>query len=106
MLASDATLSDRERLAQRYFFAGFVGLPWLWGYNALWLWPRRHESAVLRRYLRVSIVAFAVAAIAFVTWSAEFRLCCADSSLWIIRPGSSQKQAGLYSDAVFNDIPS
>jgi hypothetical protein len=106
MLAQPISMERRETLAKRYFVAGFLGLPWLWGFNAIWLWKHRGATDAIGRYFRWSVVGFVVGCVVFVTFLVVIRACCADAGIWIIRPGVAEKQQGIYSDAVFNDLPS
>ncbi|KAL1925607.1 uncharacterized protein VTP21DRAFT_490 [Calcarisporiella thermophila] len=71
-------LSAREihTLARRYFFAGFIFLPFLWLVNVIYLWPTLKREDVrlmgVKKYLICSMVGVAFWAIALAIWYGLF----------------------------------
>lgn len=103
MLAGEPLTRERaERLSRIYFYAGFALLPWLWAANVALFWRHRAVSDEIKTNVHRSIVGAIVGACVFIAYCITIHYCCPDAPIWVIRPGQSHRQAGFFSDAVYN----
>ncbi len=99
------THEKAESLARWYFYAGFAGLPWLWGVNAIYFRRFQEENEVIARYVRMSSRCALVGAVVLVLWVIAAQTSLSPTSaLWIIRPPSGAGgawQSGFFADTVY-----
>jgi hypothetical protein len=101
------TKEKAEQLTRWYFYAGFVGLPWLWAVNAMYFRRFQKDSDEIARYVRLStrcaIVGFAL----LLLWVIVAQTSLSPtSSLWVIRPPSGAGgawQSGFFADTVYQN---
>lgn len=109
MFAGELTLEKAAKISRWYFIFGFFALPWLWAANVFMFWRYRYDAAgnridAIARTVHASAVGFVIACIAFALWYALLYNLAPGSSLWIIRPGGSGNQAGLFSAEVYSNV--
>lgn len=101
------TQAKAEQLARWYFYAGFVGLPWLWAVNAMYFRRFQEDSAIIARYVSLSMRCAVVGFVALVLWIIIAQTSLSPTSdLWVIRPPSGAGgawQSGFFADAVYQN---
>lgn len=107
MFAGEPLTKERsETLVRRYFYLGFVGLPWLWIVNFLYFRRFQRESAVIQTYVKRSLVGGIIGLLLFAIWIVAVQLGLPSSSaLWVIRPSRGENlgwQSGYFADTVYS----
>ncbi|KEG11784.1 hypothetical protein DQ04_02281020 [Trypanosoma grayi] len=91
------TVAKAERVCRLYFYAGFVGLPWLW--FAVWLLFRKHARAsdAIAWYTTVSLRLSLVGGLLLLGWYvAAVLFLPTDSPLFVIPPFTGKRQHGFF----------
>jgi transketolase N-terminal domain/subunit len=97
------TRERSEQLVRWYFYAGFMGLPWLWLVTFLYFRRFQSESAIIRDFTRRSLICSIVGFAAFAIWVAAAQLGLQPTSaLWVIHPGGSTWQSGFFANTVYS----
>jgi len=96
------TLETAERVARRYFIAGFFCLPLVWALNVATFFRFRDKSETIAWYVKYSMGLCLLAMFLPVVWYAVLYTMHPDSTLWVIRPHGDGRQQGYFAEAVYS----
>lgn len=103
MFAGRLTKSKAEKICRYYFYAGFLGLPFLWAIVALTFYPYRAASESVRFYVSISSVLALISIALFAVWvGIVYGALRTVDFIWIIQPDATVKQTGLFASEVYN----
>ena len=104
MFAGEAlTLEKAENISRWYFRVGFL-CPMLWLVNALTFGRYSSQSSVIHFNVSVSALLFLVSVLLFFIWYAVAFHFLPKANIWVIFPGQSSPQNGLFANAIYNDL--
>ncbi|CAK8692745.1 gamma-secretase subunit PEN-2-like [Clavelina lepadiformis] len=72
--------AEKLKLCRRYYFGGFLALPFLWAVNAVWFVreaffkPHFEEQAEMRKYVIRSTIGAVVWVAGIIAWNVIFQL--------------------------------
>ena len=95
------TKEKGEKLSTWYFRLGFLMLPWLWVANVMMFHRYKQHSTIIANNVKWSMVCSAVVIPLVVIWYFVMLWGFPDSGLWVIRPGLTVRQNGMFSNAVY-----
>jgi len=67
---------DKVILCRKYFYGGFLLLPWLWFVNAVWFFPeakKANANPQIRKYVIWSFIGALICAIGLGVWASTFQ---------------------------------